>query len=149
MSFCSNISTWWSTTLNVHSDRIPHGPLTSINMPISFVGHPSLWSHILQSHIPLITFTPLIMSNHHTSRRNKTNMHDYINFLGIHNSKYTLMILLANGFHLHKLFKSPALSCLVVRELGLTLGVVNMLFLNVARYNQYLCSQQAGSPEGL
>ncbi|PLW17871.1 hypothetical protein PCASD_19677, partial [Puccinia coronata f. sp. avenae] len=88
------------------------------------------------------------MSNHHTSCRNKTNMYDYINFLGIRNSEYTLMILLANGFHLHELFKSPALSRSVVRELGLTLGVVTMLFSNVARYNQYLRSQKAGSPEG-
>jgi hypothetical protein len=55
---------------------------------------------------------------------NKSNIKGYIDFLGIQNQdkEYTLEILLANGFHLqYKVFKSLGLSCLDVKELGLTL----------------------------
>ncbi|KNZ63776.1 hypothetical protein VP01_1101g4 [Puccinia sorghi] len=38
-------------------------------------------------------------------------------------------------------FKSPGLLCSEVRELGLTLGVVKVLFDNVGKYDKYLASQ--------
>ncbi|PLW41565.1 hypothetical protein PCASD_10000 [Puccinia coronata f. sp. avenae] len=75
-----------------------------------------------------------------SSPPNESNIEGYIDFLGIRNrdKEYTLEILLANGFHLHKVFKSSGLARSEVKELGLTLGVVTMLFDNVAKYDQHL-----------
>jgi hypothetical protein len=75
-----------------------------------------------------------------SSPPNKSDIEGYIDFLGIQNrdKEYTLEILLANGFHSHKVFKSLGLARSEVKELGLTLGVVTMLFDNVAKYNQHL-----------
>ncbi|PLW06287.1 hypothetical protein PCASD_26816 [Puccinia coronata f. sp. avenae] len=75
-----------------------------------------------------------------SSPPNESDIEGYIDFLGIQNrdKEYTLEILLANGFHSHKVFKSSGLACSEVKELGLTLGVVTMLFDNVAKYDQHL-----------
>jgi hypothetical protein len=70
-----------------------------------------------------------------SSPPNETNIDGYIDFLGIRDRDYTLELLLANGFHSHKVFKSNSLSCSEVKQIGLTLGVVTMLFENVAKYD--------------
>ena len=69
-----------------------------------------------------------------SSPPNKDDIEAYLDFLGIHDKDHTLEILLENGFHSHKVFKSSGLARSDVRELGLTLGVVTMLFDNVAKY---------------
>ncbi|PLW29313.1 hypothetical protein PCASD_23585 [Puccinia coronata f. sp. avenae] len=75
-----------------------------------------------------------------SSPPNKADIEGYIDFLGIRNQdkEYTLEILLANGFHSHKVFKLVGLARSEVKELVLTLGVVTMLFDNVSKYDQHL-----------
>ena len=75
-----------------------------------------------------------------SSPPNESHLKGYINFLGIRNKEDTLNKLIANGFNSHKVFKSPGLLCSEVRELGLTLGVVTVLFDNVTKYDKYLAS---------
>ncbi|PLW51085.1 hypothetical protein PCASD_02411 [Puccinia coronata f. sp. avenae] len=72
-----------------------------------------------------------------SSPPNEANIEGYIDFLGIsyQDKEYTLEILLANGFHSHKVFKSVGLARLEVKELGLTRGVLTMLFDNVSKYD--------------
>jgi hypothetical protein len=99
-----------------------------------------LISKLLASRNTLYTKRPSINSEEApntamSSPPNKTNINFYIDFLGIRNREYTLELLLANGFHSHKVFKSTTLSCSKVKEIGLTLGVVTMLFENVAKYD--------------
>ncbi|KNZ56822.1 hypothetical protein VP01_230g10 [Puccinia sorghi] len=65
----------------------------------------------------------------------------YINFLGICDKENVLNKLIANGFHLHKLFKSTCLLRTNVRGLGLILGVVTVLFDNVNKYEHHLANQ--------
>jgi hypothetical protein len=75
-----------------------------------------------------------------SSPPNEFDIKGYIDFLGIRNQdkEYTLEILLPNGFHLHKVFKLAGLACLELKEIGLTLGVVTMLFDNMSKYEQHL-----------
>ena len=77
-----------------------------------------------------------------SSPPNESHIEGYINYLGIMNKEDTLNILLANGFTSHKVFKSSGLLRSEVRELGLTLGVVTVLFDNVAKYDQYLANNK-------
>ncbi|KNZ61235.1 hypothetical protein VP01_1430g2 [Puccinia sorghi] len=72
------------------------------------------------------TRTPL------SSPPNKSHIEGYVNFLGITNKHDTLNILLEYGFTSHKVLKLSGLLQSDVRELGLTLGVVMVLFDNVA-----------------
>ncbi|KNZ55324.1 hypothetical protein VP01_2710g4 [Puccinia sorghi] len=65
----------------------------------------------------------------------QSDIEDYLEFLGIHNKAQTLEILLEDGFHSHKVFKSPGLSQSDVKALGITLGVVTLLFENVLKSN--------------
>ncbi|KNZ47240.1 hypothetical protein VP01_657g8 [Puccinia sorghi] len=73
-----------------------------------------------------------------SSPPNKSHIKGYINFLGISNKEDPLNILLANGFTSHKVFKLSGL----FRELGLTLGVIMVLFDNVAKYDHYLANHK-------
>jgi len=73
-----------------------------------------------------------------SSPPNKPDIESYLDFLGIRDKDHTLEILLANGFHSHKVFKSSGLARSEVKELGLTLGVVTMLFDNVVKYEKTL-----------
>ncbi|KNZ49679.1 hypothetical protein VP01_485g5 [Puccinia sorghi] len=49
--------------------------------------------------------------------------------------------LIANGFYLHKLFKSSGFLRANVRALGLTLGVVTVFFDNIHKYKRHLANQ--------
>ena len=75
-----------------------------------------------------------------SSPPNDSNIEGYIDFLGIRDREHTLDILLTNGFHTYKVFKSRGLARSDVKALGLTLGVVTMLFDNVAKYERALAS---------
>ncbi|KNZ48638.1 hypothetical protein VP01_551g4 [Puccinia sorghi] len=68
-----------------------------------------------------------------SSPPNETHLKGHIDFLGIRNKEDTLSKLIANGFNSHKVFKSPGLLCSELRELGLNLGVVTVLFDNVGK----------------
>ncbi|KNZ56424.1 hypothetical protein VP01_2405g1 [Puccinia sorghi] len=72
---------------------------------------------------------------------NKSHIGGYINFLGIRNKENVLNKLIANGFHSHKLLKSAGLLHTNVSALGLTLGVVTVLFDNVHKYEHHLANQ--------
>lgn len=72
----------------------------------------------------------------------KSHIEGYIDFLGIHNQEHTIDILLTNGFHSHKLFKSSGLAGSKIRSLGLTLVFVTMLFDNMEKYEHTLASSQ-------
>ncbi|KNZ48641.1 hypothetical protein VP01_551g7, partial [Puccinia sorghi] len=69
-----------------------------------------------------------------SSPPNETHLKGHIDFLGIRNKEDTLSKLIANGFNSHKVFKSPGLLCSELRELGLNLGVVTVLFDNVGNF---------------
>ena len=75
-----------------------------------------------------------------SSPPNESHIEEYLDFLGIRDKDHVLEILLANGFHSHKLFKSGGLARADVKALGLTLGVVTMLFDNVAKFERVLSS---------
>jgi len=75
-----------------------------------------------------------------SSLPNKCNIEGYVTFLGIRDQENVVDKLMANGFHSHKVFKSPGLLRADVRGLGLTLGVVTLLFDNVNKYDRYLSS---------
>ncbi|KNZ53574.1 hypothetical protein VP01_319g5 [Puccinia sorghi] len=78
------------------------------------------------------------LGNPLSSPPNHSDIKGYINFLGINNKEDTLNIILVNGFTYDKVFKSSGLLQSNVRELGLTLGVVTVLFDNVGKYDHYL-----------
>ena len=78
-----------------------------------------------------------------SSPPNESHIEGYVDFLGIRDRDHTIEILLANRFHSHKVFKSLGLARGDVKDLGLTLGVVTMLFDNVAKYEQALASGMA------
>ncbi|PLW15405.1 hypothetical protein PCASD_20311 [Puccinia coronata f. sp. avenae] len=75
-----------------------------------------------------------------SSPPNKSHIKGYLDFLGVRDKECTLEILSANGFHLHKTFKSTGLLRLEVKDLGLSLGVVTMLFDNATKYNHHLAA---------
>ena len=75
-----------------------------------------------------------------SSPPNECDIEGYVTFLGIRNQENVVNKLMANGFHSHKVFKSPGLLRADVRGLGLTLGVVTLLFDNVNKYDRYLSS---------
>ncbi|KNZ51482.1 hypothetical protein VP01_3935g2 [Puccinia sorghi] len=77
--------------------------------------------------------TPLL------SPTNECQIEGYIHFLGINNKEDTLNILIVNGFTSHKVSKALGVLQSDVREFGLTLGVVTVLFDNMAKYENYLC----------
>ncbi|KNZ60279.1 hypothetical protein VP01_1580g1 [Puccinia sorghi] len=64
----------------------------------------------------------------------KGDIKGYLDFLGIHDKDHVLEILLENCFHSHKVFKPPGLARADIKNLGLTLGLVTMLFDNVSKY---------------
>lgn len=59
-----------------------------------------------------------------SSPPNKSHIEGYISFLGIRYWEHTIDILLSNGFHLHKFFKSSSLARSDFKALGLKLGLV-------------------------
>ncbi|PLW11419.1 hypothetical protein PCASD_20201 [Puccinia coronata f. sp. avenae] len=77
-----------------------------------------------------------------SSPPNKSHIEGYLDFLGVCDKECTLEILLANGFHLHKTFKLTGLLCSEVKDLGLSLGVVTMLFDNATKYNHHLAANR-------
>ena len=73
-----------------------------------------------------------------SSPPNESHIEEYLEFLGIRDKDHVLEILLANSFHSHKLFKSGGLARADVKALGLTLGVVTMLFDNVTKFKRFM-----------
>ncbi|KNZ47235.1 hypothetical protein VP01_657g3 [Puccinia sorghi] len=71
---------------------------------------------------------------------NESNIKGYIDYLGICDQEHTIDILMTNGFHSLKVFKSSSLARSDFKALGLTLGVVTMFFNNVAKYERHLAS---------
>ncbi|KNZ47589.1 hypothetical protein VP01_629g4 [Puccinia sorghi] len=71
---------------------------------------------------------------------NEFHIEGYIDFLGIQYKENFLKKLIGNGFHSHKILKLAGLLRANVRGLGLTLGVVTVLFDNIHKYDQYLAS---------
>ncbi|KNZ52103.1 hypothetical protein VP01_3696g1 [Puccinia sorghi] len=67
------------------------------------------------------------------------NIKGYVSFLGIPDKENVIEKLMVNGFHSHQVFKSTGILCADVRGLGLTLGVLTLLFDNVSN-DRYLVS---------
>ncbi|KNZ60888.1 hypothetical protein VP01_1488g5 [Puccinia sorghi] len=100
-----------------------------------------MFSQLLENHKNK-TSSPIKRANTPlSSPPNETHLQGYIEFLGIRNKEDTLSKLIANRFNSHKVFKFPGLLCSELRELGLTRGVVTVLFDNVGTYDKYLTSQ--------